>query len=243
YFFEKGIGERPSRLIYDRAHSAFASMQSNGINWESALQNCAWFHTTGITLALSKTVADETRDACGIIKRNNGIVSFDINYRTTLWETVDCARNAISEFLHNVDVLIGNKDHIQTLLLPSTIKPQEEMARHLFARYPKLRVILITHRFSTTASDAEIGAFAATKDEVTQFHGKKLHCIVDRIGSGDAIAAGFIFSLIKNAPLEDAVKFALAAGTLAHMTDGDNFIVTESDIISVVEARSWQLTR
>jgi len=243
YFYEKGVGLRPPRLIYDRAHSAFASLQKDEITWDQVLHDCGWFHTTGITLSLSNILALETAKACDAVKRNNGIVSFDINYRSTLWKDVSHAKEAMQQFAKKADVLMGNEDHIKKLLLPEYVTNYNDIIDYLFTEYSNVKLILITHRFTTSASETEIGALASTRQAATRLKVRKLQLVVDRVGSGDAMAAAFIYSFIKGNALNDCVDFALAAGALAHTVDGDNFIVSESDIVTVLENKSWQLIR
>ncbi|MGB4268842.1 MAG: sugar kinase, partial [Spirochaetota bacterium] len=243
YFYEKGVDLRPPRLIYDRAHSALASLQKDEIKWDEVLHDCGWFHTTGITLSLSHILTEETVKAYDAVKRNNGIVSFDINYRSTLWKNISHAKTVMREFVKKVDVLIGNEDHIKKLLLPEYITNYNDIIDYLFTEYSNVKLILITHRFTTNASETEIGALASTRQALTELKVRKLKDVVDRIGSGDAMAAAFIYSFIKGNDLNYCVDFALAAGALAHTVDGDNFIVNESDIITVMENKSWQLIR
>jgi len=243
YFYEKGIGLRPSRLLYDREYSAFASLQKDAINWEQVVNDCGWFHTTGITLSLSATIYEETLKACEIVKSTNGVVSFDINYRSTLWQDINHAKAVTQEFVKQVDVLIGNEEHIKKLLLPEKVTNYNEIIDYLFTKYPDLNVILITHRVGTTASDVTIGALASTQKTATELKLRKIQHVVDRVGSGDALAAAFMYSFIKGNSLDYCVDFALAAGALAHTVEGDNFIVSESDIVTVMENKSWQLIR
>lgn len=243
YFYEKGVGLRPPRLIYDRVHSAFASLQKDSINWEHVLHDCGWFHTSGITLSLSHILSEETVKACDAVKRSNGIISFDVNYRSTLWKDISHAKAVIQEFVKTVDVLIGNEEHIKKLLLKENITTYNDMMDYLFKKYPNVKLLLITHRYTTNASETEIGALASTRQSATEFKVRKLNHVVDRVGSGDAMAAAFIYSFIKGNSLDYCVDFALAAGALAHALDGDNFIVNESDIVAVMENKSWQLIR
>ncbi|MCX8123875.1 MAG: sugar kinase [Spirochaetes bacterium] len=245
YFFEKGIGVRPSHLLYDRAHSAFALIQKGDINWRESLKDCGWFHTTGITLSLSPAIVEETMKACDIVKSNRGVVSFDINYRHTLWKDIKMAKRMICELVKKVDVLIGNEEHIKMLLLSENLPHYHynDSIDYLFTNFTNLNSILLTHRYGTTASEVEIGAVAATRDTITELKIRKLHNVVDRVGSGDAMAAAFMYGLMSRYTLEHCVAFAVAAGALAHMIDGDNFIVSESDIVTVMEDKSWQLKR
>ncbi len=243
YFYEKGIGVRPSRLIYDRGHSAFALIQKGDINWEEVLKDCGWFHTTGITLSLSPVIVEETLKACDIVKSTHGIVSFDINYRSTLWKDIQLAKSIIGEFVKKVDVLIGNEEHIKMLLLSENVSHYYDIIDYLFTKFPNLNSILLTHRYGTTASEVEIGAVAATHDASTELKIRKLHNVVDRVGSGDAMAAAFMYGLMSSYTLEYCVDFAIAAGGLAHMIDGDNFIVSANDILTVMKDAGWQLIR
>ncbi len=177
------------------------------------------------------------------VKKYNGIISFDINYRTTLWENETLAKKAINECIEYVDVLIGNEEHIKQLIVSEQIMDRNEIIEQVYTKFPGLKVLLMTTREGRDSSHTTIGAIAASKHAKSLYKTKSLENIVDRIGAGDALAAGFMYSIINNMDLNDAVEFALSVGSLAHFVDGDNFIIEKHDIDIIVANKSSRLIR
>ena len=245
YFYEQGAGLRASRLIYDRNNSAFAQLQHEDINWNAIIPSNAWFHTKGITLALSNTICDESIKAASIVNEKKGVVSFDINYRQTLWKSVDDARDAFLRLMPSIHVLIGNEEHLALFLLPNSEKKHDihSTIQALFNTYANLSAIVITYREGTSASEVRVGAAAATRNHEVAMKTLEVPHIVDRIGAGDALAAGFIYSLIQQQSLETAVDNALALCGLAHSVHGDNFIVGKADVEAILQNKSSRLLR
>lgn len=239
YYLERGASQRPSKVIYDRAGSAIARAEAAEFDWNRIFDGADWFHLTGITPALGKGVADACLDACRIAKARGLTVSFDPNYRAKLWSVAEAAE-AMKRYLPYVDVLITNENQAADLFgVP--VPPEEvsgddvtdrgylALAQALHGIYPQLRCIALTERRTISS---EVNTFAAKL-----FDGKQLFSsdkyrieIVDRVGGGDAFAAGLIHALRSGQSAAGAVRFAAAASCLKHSVEGDMNSATVDEI-------------
>ncbi len=258
YFLETGANQRPSRVVYDRAGSTFAQAAAQSYDWESHLDQARWLHTTGITPAVSAAAAEATLAALQTAKRLGVTVSCDLNYRSKLWDWEpstpprDLAERTMRELLPSVDVLIANEADCADVLriraagsdvdrgrLDADRYP--EVACQVLDQFPNLRWIGITLRESLSATHNRWGAmlfdgkthtahFAPMVDG--RYHPYDITSIVDRVGAGDAFAAGLIYSLIHFGPDEPerTIGFATASSCLAHSVRGDFHYSTLSEI-------------
>ncbi|MCL2725314.1 MAG: sugar kinase [Polyangiaceae bacterium] len=237
YFAESGASQRPSFVVYDRAHSALSELELSSIPldldvaWEDELRGASWFHTSGITPALSKDLADFTGIALATARKCGARVSFDINYRSKLW-TEEEARQVLRPLMQHVNVLIANEEHLLTLLgMPIERSPEptahvpEEVVRDAAARVVAeygIEQVAITLRESLSASENGWSALLYDAQTKTLHRGPKYFVtLVDRIGGGDAFAAGLIFAILDGRSPEDALRFAIAAGALKLTIVGD----------------------
>jgi 2-dehydro-3-deoxygluconokinase len=238
YFLETGASQRPSQVIYDRSHSAIAQIQPGEFNWEEILAGAAWFHFSGITPALSDGAAAVTLEAVKAAKKLGVKVSVDLNYRKKLW-TPEKASRVMSELVSYADVVIGNEEHVEKVLgikaADSEVtagKLSEEgyraVAKALVERF-NLEKVAITMRESLSASDNNWSALLYDGKDFYRSRAYKIH-IVDRVGGGDAFAAGLIYSLLKGDTSRDTVEFAVAASCLKHTVFGDCNLVTEEEV-------------
>ncbi len=230
YFSETGASQRPSTVIYDRAHSAAGELEPSDIRWPEVLRGAAWFHTTGITPALGPGPAACTRAGLLAAREAGATVSFDINYRPTLWSEEE-ARRVIVPLLGYVDVLIANEEHIRLLGVPIAprnvtggphdTEPYRAAAALVVAEFGVKRVA-ITLRESISASENGWSALLYDGLSGTLHRGPRYVLrLVDRIGGGDGFAAGLAFALLNGQPLEAALGFAVAAGALKQTIPGD----------------------
>ena len=238
YFLEIGASQRPSKVVYDRSHSAISQVEPGEFNWEEIFSGAAWFHFTGITPALSDGAAAVTLEAVKAAKKLGVKVSADLNYRKKLW-TPDKANRVMSELMSYVDVAIGNEEDAEKVFgikaADSEItagKLSEEgyraVAKELADRF-NLEKVAITLRESLSASDNNWSALLYDGKDFYRSRVYKIH-IVDRVGGGDSFAAGLIYSLLKGETSRDAVEFAVAASCLKHTIFGDFNLVTEEEV-------------
>lgn len=238
YFLETGASQRASRVIYDRSGSSTAGVQPGMVDWHEVFKDAAWFHFTGITPALSDSCAKTCREAAGHAKREGLTVSCDLNFRKKLWSQ-DKARPVMTELMNYVDVVIANEEDAEMVF---GIKAEESdvsrgkvdvegytsVAKQLVEQF-NLKIAAMTLRESLSASDNRWSGI---------LHDGKSCCIsekysiriVDRVGGGDAFAAGLIFSLIERKAAKDALEFAVAASCLKHTIPGDFNYVSVGEV-------------
>ena len=221
YFLETGANQRPSRVIYDRDGSAISLTDSAAYDWSSVFDGADWFHVTGITPALSEAAAEATIDSVKQAKQLGLTVSCDLNFRGKLWRWDDSlaprelAGRVMSDLLPQVDVLIANEEDCDDVLgiraAGSDIASGQldvarypDVARQVVARFPNLNLVATTLRESISASHNNWGAmlYEASTDKPyfapragERYQPYEIRNIVDRVGGGDAFAAGLIFAL------------------------------------------------
>lgn len=238
YFLEAGASQRPSKVIYDRAHSAISEAQIDDFNWDGIFQDACWFHFTGITPAISDSAAELTLKAVKKAKENNLKVSCDLNYRGKLWSTKK-ANQTMTPLMDYVDIAIGNEEDAEKIF--SIKAPKSEItagklneagyrvvAQELSKKF-NLEIVAITLRESYSASDNGWSAMAYDRKNYYNSTKYKIH-IVDRVGGGDAFAGGLIYSLIKGKELAEALEFGVAASCLKHTIPGDFNLFNEGEV-------------
>ena len=231
YFAEMGASQRPSLVVYDRAHSAMAELDPSSFRWPELLRGAAWFHTTGITPALGPGPAECTRAALRAAREQGVTVSLDLNDRRTLW-TESAAQQVMRPLVRSVDLLVANEEDLQTTLgVPITrgsveagrldLEAYEAAAQRVVAEYG-VRQVAITLRESLSASDNGWSALLYDGPSKTLHRGPRYVIrLVDRIGGGDSFAAGLIFAELDGRPLDQALRFAVAASALKQTIPGD----------------------
>jgi 2-dehydro-3-deoxygluconokinase len=228
YFTESGAGQRPGLVVYDRAHSSMCELEPGTVRWSEELRGASWFHTSGITPALGPGPAECTNAALATARELGVPVSLDLNYRRKLWSEPE-AQRVMRPLVRRVDLLIGNEEHLQTLLgvpmprMNGRFDPEPYLAacERVVAEYG-VRQVAITFRESLSASENGFSALLYDGRTKTVHRGPRyLLRIVDRIGGGDSFAGGLIFGLLDGRPPGDALRFALAASALKHTIPGD----------------------
>ena len=238
YFLEKGASQRPSKVIYDRAHSAIAEASPEDFDWNEIFQNADWFHFTGITPALNDTLAAICLEACKKAKELGLTVSCDLNYRNKLWSR-ETAGQVMSELCKYVDVCIANEEDAadvfgiraaNTDVTKGTVSHEgyKDVAKQLAGRFGFSKVA-ITLRESLSASDNN---WAAMLYDGTEFYFSKKYAvhIVDRVGGGDSFGGGLIYACLNQYDPQSAIEFAAAASCLKHSVEGDMNMVSVSEV-------------
>jgi 2-dehydro-3-deoxygluconokinase len=245
YYAESGSNQRPGKVIYDREHSGMAEAAVGDIDWDAALAGVDWFHTTGITPALSATAAALALQAVQKAKEKGITVSLDLNFRAKLWNYDKTAPEVMAEILPFVDVAVGNEEDCQKSLgmtveadVESGSLPSGAFAKltaSLLDRFRNLRLVAITLRESRSADHNVWSAVLRSKEKLYQGSRYTIADIVDRIGSGDAFAAGLIHGLDVFESEERALDFAVAASCLKHSLPGDFNLFSEKDVLALVK--------
>ena len=248
YFLETGASQRPSTVVYDRAHSAVSEMDPAEADWAAAFDGADWFHWTGITPALGDRARASVEAACRAAKEAGVTVSCDLNFRSKLWTTEE-AQATMRPLMQHVDVCIANEEDADRSLGMRTEGSGAEaaeggeldesgyarLAQQLKDEYD-FDAVAITLRESHSASDngwsamllGGAGQSAPTSQAIRSRHYEVR--LVDRVGGGDSFAAGLIHGLLTKADAEDALNFAVAASALKQTIPGDLNLTSASEV-------------
>ncbi len=240
YYLENGANQRPSTVVYDRAHSALALAAPGCIDWPSVFKGAGWFHISGITPAISQSAADLSLEAVQAAKQAGMTVSCDFNYRAKLWKYGKSAPEVMREIVRYTDIGIANEEDCQRSLGIDAAARVEKgeldtaqyqaLAEKVLAAFPGLRLMAITLRESKSADH---NGWSACLHDRKQFYLSRKYAItdiVDRVGGGDAFAAGLIYGLVSGGKPEKALNFAVAASCLKHSISGDFNRVSVSEV-------------
>lgn len=226
YYCEKGASQRPSKVVYDRAGSAISLARRNEFDWKKVFDGANWFHFTGITPALSDELAEICLDAAKNAKKLGLTVSCDPNYRAKLWSK-DKASRVLMNLMPFVDVCITNVPQVSDVF-GTTADNERELADKLIAKFG-FKTVAFTRRESFSASDNGYSGALYTADGFAESRTYSMR-IVDRVGGGDAFAAGLIYAMTHGYDLQNAVDFAVAAAVLKHSIEGDVAYITVDEI-------------
>jgi len=244
YFLEMGAVQRGSKVIYDRANSSISTVEPGMIDWKRVFSNANWFHWTGITPAISKGAADTCLEAIKKAKEMGLTVSSDLNFRAQLWKWGKTAGEAMSELVKYSDVAIGNEEDAERVFGIKAPEIDVEagkvegekylyVAQKLTEKFPNLKEVAITLRGSISASHNTWSAVLYNGDKFYLAPTYHITHIVDRVGGGDAFAAGLIYGHLEfRNDMQKILNFAVAASCLKHTIFGDE------NIISVKEAEA-----
>ncbi|MSP13850.1 MAG: sugar kinase [Chloroflexi bacterium] len=221
-FMEYGAGARPNVITYDREDSAFAQLHADQLDYQVASQT-RWFHTTGITIALGDGPRECTRRLIANARDAGRMVSFDLNYRSRLWNQADAAR-ACQSIAAGVDVLFGAERDMRALF-GATGSP-EDVARFVHDRIACVTLVM---------TRGEHGALALTNDGAICQVPSVPTTIVDRIGAGDAFAAGFIYSSLKELDVETSLRYGAALAALKLTIPGDVALSSAVELENIVQ--------
>jgi 2-dehydro-3-deoxygluconokinase len=244
YFVETGANQRPSKVVYDREHSAISIAKPNSIDWKKALRNVTWFHTTGITPAISESAAAMAVEAVKTAKELGAKVSIDLNFRKNLWRWGKKAHEVMPDLMQYADVCIANEEDCQKCLnihvdidVESGKLEHElykELSERVLAAYPKLKTLAITLRESKSASHNGWSACLHDRNNFLLSKHYEITHIVDRVGGGDSFAAGMILGMTHLNSEHEALEFAVAASALKHSIPGDFNRFTAEEVLSLV---------
>ena len=241
YYLEPGASQRASRVIYDRAGSCIAMAAADAYDWTSLLAGARWFHTTGITPALSAAAADATLAAVRAARVAGATVSVDLNYRAKLWNWGASAGDVMAGIVAEADVLIGNEedaDKVFGIRAAGTSVAEGKVdsagysavASQLAQRFPRLRAISLTQRGSISASENTWSGVIWTPEAFHVARSYRIAPIVDRVGAGDSFAAGLIYAMLDGRAPQAALEFAVAASCLKHTIRGDVNLVSVAEV-------------
>jgi 2-dehydro-3-deoxygluconokinase len=240
YFLETGSNQRPSKVIYDRAHSSICEAGPEDFDWPEIFNGAKWFHITGITPALSQSTADLSLEACKAAKELGLTVSCDFNYRGKLWKYGKSAPDVMRNLVRYVDVGIANEEDCQKCMDIHVdvdvgsgeldIRKYEALTSKVLETFPDMSAIAVTLRESRSA---DRNGWSACLRDAKGFHLSKRYeitDIVDRVGGGDSFASGLIAGLNLYKDPHQSLEFAVAASCLKHSVQGDFNLVSLSEV-------------
>jgi len=240
YYLEFGASPRPNSVVYDRAHSAMAMIEPGQIDWDEALDGASVFHTSGITPALSKSATAATLEAVRAAHRLGVRVSVDLNYRVRLWTEKD-AEAAMREIVGLADVLVTTEEDTQRVFGIQEAS-YDEVARVLAKEFD-LDVVAITLRETPSVWRNTWSAIAYER-ETEALHTAPTYDIevVDRVGSGDSFAGGFLYGWL-NGGVETAVRYGVAISAIKQTLPGDVCWTTREEVDRILEGGGLRIVR
>ncbi len=244
YFLETGSNQRPSKVVYDRAHSSICEAGPGDFDWAEIFNGAKWFHITGITPALSQSAADLSLEACKAAKDAGVTVSCDFNFRGKLWKYGKSAPEVMQELVKYVDVGIANEEDCQKCLdIHADVDVEsgeldtskyEALTTKVLETFPDMSVIAVTLRASRSA---DRNGWSACLRDANGFYVSKQYeitDIVDRVGGGDSFASGLIAGLNFYDDRQESLEFAVAASCLKHSIQGDFNRVSKSEVLNLM---------
>ena len=256
-FTERGFGVRAALGCSDRGHTAVSQLKRGDVDWDAILSGARWFHTGGIFAALSETTPAVAREAMESARRHGAIVSYDLNYRPSLWKGIGGAEKAraVNRVLVSlVDVLFGNEEDFSVALgfavegvdehhaaLPT--ESFKKMIASVRADYPNLQTIATTLRVAKTATRNDWGAICWSDGSFYEATPRPDLEILDRVGGGDSFASGLIYGLLTNRGAQWAVECGAAHGALAMTTPGDTTMVTLGEVEKLMKGGTARVAR
>jgi 2-dehydro-3-deoxygluconokinase len=233
YFLERGAAQRPSKVIYDRLGSSFATAREEDFNWDAIFDDASWFHFSGITPALSPNCCAITVAAASAARKRGLTVSFDLNYRAKLWPP-EKAGATLRPLMKYVDVCICGAAEAGSVFGVNGGTP-ESVATGLVTEFG-FTTVTIPQRQSSSASTTRLGALLLHE---TEFFSSARHevQIVDRVGAGDALTGALVFSLQRGDHALAAIEFAVAAGVLAHTIPGDFPLFSYAEVAALASGQ------
>lgn len=245
YFVEPGANQRPSKVVYDRDHSAIALAKPGDIDWDKTFDGATWFHITGITPALSQSAADLAIESVKKATEKGLTVSCDLNYRKNLWKYGKSSQEVMSELFRYVDVGIANEEDCQKALgiqvdvdVHSGKLERDQyrkLAETVLESYPRLKSMAITLRESKSASHNGWSACLHDRKEFLLSRHYEITHIVDRVGGGDCFAGGLVYGLNALQSHQEALEFAVAASCLKHSIPGDFNRFTADEVHALIK--------
>ena len=258
-FTERGFGVRAALGCSDRGHTAVSQLKPGDIDWEEIFghEGARWFHTGGIFSALSETTPQVAREAMQAAKRHGTIISYDLNYRDSLWKGIGGparAREVNRELAPLIDVMLGNEEDftaalgfevegIDEHLAKLDVRNFQKMIERAMAEFPNFKVVATTLRNAKTATINDWSAVCFCDGELYQASTRENLEIFDRVGGGDSFASGLIYGFLAGQEPQWAVECGAAHGALAMTTPGDTTMATLAEVEKVMKGGTARVDR
>ena len=258
-FTERGFGIRPALGCSDRGHTAISQLRPGDIDWDQIFSKdgARWFHTGGIFCALSGTTPLVAEEAMKAAKRAGSVISYDLNYRPSLWKAIGGkakAQEVNRRLAPLIDVMLGNEEDFTAALgfevsgldeHHSKLDPTgfKRMIETVVKEYPALSVIATTLRNARTATDNDWGALCYCDGQFYEAGVRNNLEIYDRVGGGDSFASGLIYAFLSGKDPQWAVECGAAHGALAMTTPGDTTMATLAEVLQAMTSRTARIER
>jgi 2-dehydro-3-deoxygluconokinase len=258
-FTERGFGVRAALGCSDRGHTAISQLKRGEIDWEKIFgdEGSRWFHTGGIFCALSESTPEVAKEAMEIAKKHGTMISYDLNYRDSLWRSIGGqakAQEVNRDLAKYVDVMLGNEEDftaclgyevegVDENLSKLDVANFEKMIRKAVGDYPNFQVVATTLRNAKTASINDWGAVCFAEDRLFEATLRTDLEIFDRVGGGDSFASGLIYGFLTGETPQFAVNCGAAHGALAMTTPGDTTMASLSDVQRVMKGGGARVAR
>jgi 2-dehydro-3-deoxygluconokinase len=258
-FVERGFGVRAALGVSDRGHTAAAAMQPGDVDWDLVFgqDGVRWFHCGGIFAALAPNTAELALEAMTAARRHGTIVSFDLNYRPSLWKSSggpEASAATNRRLVEQVDVLLGNEedfsaalgfalDGIDELHTGLEVAAYGHLHRDVLGAYANLALVATSLREAHTATINDWSAVASTRDALVVGQAMPGLEIFDRVGGGDSFASGLIYGLLQGHDVETALAYGVAHGALAMTTPGDTSMATLEEVERVMRGGGARVLR
>lgn len=247
-FLERGFGVRPGLGVSDRAHTATAGLRPGDLDWNVLLSGTRLLHTGGIFAALAPGTPAVAEEAMRAARRHGVLVSYDLNFRPSLWSDsggVPAAVEINRRLVSHADVLVGNEGQLAGLL-GLDVGPDADLAAAadaIAAEFPTVRTVGVTRRASAGPGRVDQSAAVWHAGAVLESREHRDLPVMDRVGSGDAFAAGLLDGLLGGSDLQHAVDNAAAAAVLATTTPGDSLVATRAEVETLAHGQVADLRR
>lgn len=258
-FTERGFGLRGAVGCSDRANTAVSRLQPGQIDWRTAFtdRGTRWFHCGGIFAGLSETAPDVAEEAMTIARESGAVVSYDLNFRPSLWQAAGGSERAIAvnrRLAAVTDVIFGNEEDFHSALgypidgIDARFQELDPDAygrvlENVVADFPNIKVAATSLRTVRSASINDWGGICYADGRVALSEIHESMQILDRVGGGDSFASGFIYGLMNGFPVEEALKFGVAHGALAMTTPGDTSMATLREVERLVHGATARVER
>ncbi|MUP44853.1 sugar kinase [Gramella sp. BOM4] len=240
YFLEVGSSARSSKIAYNRLHGAFANISPEQVNWEEILENCTHFHWTGITPAISESAYMTLKEGLKVASKNGIIVTADPAYRSNLWKYGKNGHKILKELISSSTIFIGGVNEINEILGTDFTYSKDDFikaSKKLMEECPSIEKVFDKVRTGLSASWQKIYGQAWTGTEYLSTGELEITSVVDRIGTGDAYAAGILYGL-QHFDDQKTLDFANAACALKHTILGDANLVRVEEVLEVMEGNT-----
>lgn len=258
-FTERGFGVRGAVGCSDRGHSAASQLRPGDVDWRAIFESegARWFHCGGIFAGLSECTADVAEEAMSAARATGAIVSYDLNFRPSLWQGIGGSARAVEvnrRLAALVDVMFGNEEDFSAALgheiagtdasyLALDPDSYATMLQDVVADFPQLRLIATSLRTVHSASSNDWGGICLYDGRVVVSEQHERIEILDRVGGGDSFAAGLIYGLLTGLPIEEALEYGVAHGALAMTTPGDTSMATPAEVKRIAAGRAARVIR